>query len=274
MIARNWIGSALVLALLLLPGLFGCRSEVSNSAIEDKKLDDLTKSVNKLSDEMVTRHDLDEASKGWAKKNDVDRALAAFYGQSVSFGELAQKVDQQNEQLAKLKTELGAANARLAKAASSAALAASFEARLRKAEDKLEANVQVTAGQQKDIGAIVERDGAGNAIVSIGQVRKNPQFTAAVDEEVTKALSKQPPFGMVRIDNRNTEGRYIEVNGGSYWVPPGRYIDVDVRVGWVTTRLTGYERAKTWRLGKPDYFETLIINPQPIDSSAVWYPYP
>jgi DNA repair exonuclease SbcCD ATPase subunit len=274
MIARNWIRSALVLALLL-PGLIGCQPAASNSAIEE-----LTKSVKKL-------------------------------------------VDQHTEQLAKLETDLGAANARLAKVESSAAVAASFEARLSRGEHKLEANieatnenlvtlgqhakkydqqteqlakleadakkydqqterlakleadvkanVEVTGEQQKVLGQIAEKDGANNSILSILKLtNQNPQFRDDLSKAIEKVTPQPPPsWGTVRIENRMETSQDFEVNGVSYWVPPRSFLDVAVRAGWVTTRLTGYEGAKTWRLS-PDYFQTIFIKPKPIYSYDVW----
>ena len=62
---RNLIGGALVLGLVLLPGVVGCQQQPAGNNPATNV--DLEKILKRL-DEMVTRHDLDEAAKGWASK--------------------------------------------------------------------------------------------------------------------------------------------------------------------------------------------------------------
>jgi len=304
MYVRNLIGCALTLALLL-PGFVGCQPPANNSAIED-----LTKSVKKLSDEMVTRHDLDEAAKGWATKKDVidfgarvaavENGLrdnvAATYEHGVFAGQLAKKVNEEiPQQLAKLNDNLEKANVRLAKAESSAALAANLEKRLDKVEQDLqvnvatthehgtrlhkiegdvEENVNATQQQRAELGRIVKKDGLGNSIIAIGELTKQ---SSEFKEDLRKAVREvtqppPPPWGTVRIDNRMLSWQYLDVNGIGHWVGPLSYLDVNVPAGWATIRLVQYEPAKNWWVGAPNYFQTVIIDRQPIYNPVVSYP--
>ena len=72
-------------------------------------LDELTKSVKKLSDEMLTRHDLEEAGKGWATKKevaDLDARVATVENQAV------QATNSQLAKTAKLESRLRKVRAR------------------------------------------------------------------------------------------------------------------------------------------------------------------
>ena len=70
---RNLIGGALVLGLVLLPSVVGCQQQPAGNNPATNV--DLEKILKRL-DEMVTRHDLDEAAKGWASKKDVEAVQA------------------------------------------------------------------------------------------------------------------------------------------------------------------------------------------------------
>ncbi len=247
MIARNSIGSALVLALLLLPGLVGCQPVASNSAIEE-----LNKSVKKLSDEM---RDLNEASKGWANKKDVDSALAASSAahneQSDSLGQLAQKAHQQTEQSPKLEA--------VAKKDDQQAK------RLAKLEADVKYNLEVTNDQRIVLGQIAKSVCPNKSILAIYEQTENDQFRKDFRKASDKVTPPGPPSrGTLRYENRMGTWQNLEVNGVSYWVGPWSSLNVTVPAGWVTTRLPGYEGARKWWVGEPDYFKSFTIDPRPI----------
>jgi hypothetical protein len=81
-----------------------------------------------------------------------------------------------------------------------------------------------------------------------------------------------PTWGIVRIENQMADWMHMEVNGFPYGVAPRRTLDVMVPVGEATTRLVGFEEAKTWRVGAPDYVQRVLITPQPAFDSVVRYP--
>jgi hypothetical protein len=82
---------ALFSTLLFVPGFVGCQPFGDSSATATK-IDELAKSVKKLSEDMITRHDLDEAAKNWAaKKEVVDLGARVEAAESrISASELAQ----------------------------------------------------------------------------------------------------------------------------------------------------------------------------------------
>ena len=175
--------------------------------------------------------------------------MDATYGQSVIQGQLAKKFDQESLQLAQLKGNLQAANVRLAKVESSAALAANYDKRLTKVEDDLEKNVASTGQTRTELGRIAKKDSAGNSIVSIWeQTKQSSEFKEDLRKAVSEVTPSEPPklWGTFRIENLMPSRQYLEVNGIGYWVEPRNSIDVIVPTGSVTTRLVEYEAAKTW----------------------------
>jgi uncharacterized coiled-coil protein SlyX len=281
------------LTLLLLPALVGCQPANNSAAI-----DDVNKNLNKVLGKI---QDLEEAAKGWpVVKKDVDdlgRKVAAVekglqanveatYNQSVVGGQLAKKVEQEiPEQLAQLKATLAATNERLAKAETSAALAANFDKRIDKLERDVKANeagllanVEATYNQGVTLGQIAAKDSTGRWIparldlLTKQSAEFKEQFGKAVSEVTPPAAPQpvQPTWGTVRIDNRMLTSQYIEINGFGRWVSPLSYVDVTVPAGWATVRLVEYEVAKNWWVGAPSYFQTVIIDRQPSYATVIW----
>ena len=253
MCVRNLIGSTLVLTLLFFPGLVGCQTETDYATMRDK-IDELSRNVKKLSD------DMDEAARRWVTPKDIDA--------------LREKIVAGEHELVQIKADLAAANARQAKETNFTVELASLKAKLARLEKDLQTINEVAIEQRKIIDQIVKTDGAGNATVAIGRVTTDPQFSSAVDEAVGKAISRltPPAWNTVRIDNRMLTSQYIEVNGGGHWIAPQSILDVEVPAGWATTRLVGYEAAKSWWLGTPNYIQRVIIDHQPLYDSFVRYP--
>lgn len=284
MTARNVFEGTIVLILLVLLGAIGWQTALNKSDIGQ-----VAESVHKL---------LDEGGKGWATKKDVDdlrtkitsvenaldKNMDATYGQSVITGQLAKKVNQEiPEQLAKLNATLAATNERLAKAETSAALAANFGTRLDKVEADLKANsadllanVEATREHSTMLMELAMKDNVGRWIPALGKARKSDEFRdefrKAVIEATPPQIPSPQPWGTIRIENRMANWQYLEVNGDGRWVGPLSYLDVIVPAGWATTRLPAYESAKPWWLGAPSYFQTVIIDRQPAYSPVASNP--
>ena len=182
MCARKLIGCTLVLGLLVLPGFVGCQPPADYSTTK-ANIDKLSENVKALSDEF---HD---AAKGWATQKalgEVRERVAAVehaaYEHDVAVGLLEKKV---NEELATIKADLGATKTRLAKAESSAALAADFDTRLDKVKKGVEANARGHRGttgyhrtdrQEGQCGQLDTLDlGADKAKLAIGRFAQSGQ---------------------------------------------------------------------------------------------------
>ncbi len=288
MIVRSLIGFTLLSALLLLPGLVGCQPW-TNGSVTKENLEELTQNVKNLSDKMVTRHDLDEAAKGWAAKQDVidlgARVATVEKGVLVNLGaineqkdisrQLAKRVNQEiPDQLASLKADLVAANERLARMETSAAQVASLRQKLDRVEKDVEATHEVTGEHGVIIGQLAKKDNRGNWIPAIYEpTKESTQFKEEFGKAVNEVISPRPQTcATLRIDNQTADSQYLEVNGVGYWVGPRSIRDFDVPAGWATTRLVPFEAAKSWWISSPNYFRTVIVSPTPVYNSVVWYP--
>lgn len=139
---------------------------------------------------------------------------------------------------------------------------------------KLDANVEATNIAHVDLGRIIEKDATGPPIVAIRELEANPEFKADFRKAVDDALAPPVvPLGTIRVENRMPVGEYLEVNGIGRWVAPLSNMDVVVPAGVATTRLTGYEPAKTWPLdARNKFFQSVLIEPQPGYTPIIAYP--
>ncbi len=253
MCGRNLVGCILVLVLLLLPGFVGCQTAADFSTMREK-IDELSKNVKKLSDEM------DDAAKRSVAQKDLDP--------------IRERVVAHERDLVQLKADLAAANDRQGKEGASAAELAGLKERLAKVEKDVQFNLEVVSEQRTVLGQIATQDNSGRWIPAIGKAKDNSQFKDDFRDAVRDAIpSVVPQLGKVRIENRMPNLQHIRVNGADHWVGPGNSLDVIVPAGSATTQLVDYEGTKNWRLDATNnYFQTVIIDRQPSYYAFVRYP--
>lgn len=261
MTVRNVVEGTLALVMLLVLGLIGVQTYVLNSELTNVK------------GAMLTRHDLTEASKDWAAGKEADAGRGAITlaknvmlansdaakepslaPQSSSASPIKSNEPGGNESLKMLSDELQKVKHELADV-----------------QAKLDANIESTNIARVDLGHIVEKDGTGAPIVSIRDLMQSSQFKTEFRNAVDQVLPRLPPSGTVRIVNRMGSSQYLEVDGVGHWIGPLSTLDVVVPAGEATTRLTGYEPTKYWRLDAGDnYFQSVIIDPQTVYTPTIY----
>lgn len=101
------------------------------------------------------------------------------------------------------------------------------------------------------------------------QYRAYGSTPAKADQQLRAKIADpsilQPPStGRLRISNQMTTQQRLSVNGTTYHLPALSEVEISVPVGTATTELNGYEAAKVWRIGAPDYQQRIDIRPAPM----------
>ena len=279
MTVRNVTEGTLALVVLLVLALIGWQTTV------------LTGDITNVKAAMVTQHDLAETAKAWAANKDADVGRGAITlannvtpatsdpgkeppvapqgpaGSAARSGEPdgTGPLKILSDDLWKMKQELAGVQAS----------ADYYKKQLADVQAKLDANIEATRIARVDLGHIIKNDSSGTPIVAIREMTQNPEFKdefrRAVNEVVEPRLVPAP-LGTIRIVNRMGTSQYLEVNGVGRWIGPLGALDVVVPAGVATTRLSGYEPAKSWRLDAGNgYLQSVIIEPQPIYTPIIYY---
>lgn len=263
MTVRNVIEGTLALVVLLVLALIGWQTTV------------LTGDITNVKAAMLTRHDLVEASKGWSASKEGDAGRAAI---TLANNVMPATSDPGKEPAVapQSTTGLAARSAEPEVPTQVKMLSEDLQKTKKQLADvqaKLDANIEATNIARVDLGHIVKKDSAGTPIVAIRELTQNAEFKddfrKAVNEVVERPVP--PPLGTIRIDNRMATSQYLEVNGVGRWIGPLNSLDVVVPAGVATTRLPGYEPAKSWRLDAGNgYLQSVIIEPQPIYTPIIY----
>lgn len=236
-------------ALLLLPWCGGCQIPASNTAIND-----LTSRVNELTEKAATKVELAALEK---KNATVDYQLIGDVGQlGTKLREFQARFDQDiPPRMDRINAELKDTNQRFTTFENSTAVAnRSFDSRLRNLEGDGQTNIQ--RRREQETGFFPETP---------------PNLPPSESLPDPSAPTPTRSWGLVRIENKMTTWQYIEVNGNSHGIAPQSSIEIIVPAGPLTTRLINYEPTKTWWVGAPDYFQSVVISPKPVDESLVYY---
>jgi hypothetical protein len=263
MTVRNVVECTLAIVALLVLALIGWQTYAVNGDVANLKHD------------MLTQQDMAEAVKAVAASKELggNRPLVSLASNVIpappeasekpAAGPAVKGVDADvPAQLKTLGDDLQKTKKELAEAK---AAAGSYITELAEVKAKLEANIEATQIARLDLGRIVKKDTAGNPIVAIREMTQNAEFKDEFRKAVNEALERPAPSsGKIRLDNRMPDWEFLEVDGIGHWVGPSSYLDVVVSTGAATTRLPGYEPAKSWTLdSQNNYFQSVVIQPLP-----------
>jgi hypothetical protein len=126
---------------------------------------------------------------------------------------------------------------------------------------EFEALAQLVYEQESAMGDIARRISEGTAdkyVVDLRSAMALPQFREELSEAVHKVIRRR---GTLRVENKSSVEYRLLVNGTEQRIPALRSVDIDVPVGTLITELLGYEAAKNWTIGAPDYLQGITITP-------------
>jgi hypothetical protein len=240
----RFAGAFLVVAimLLVLAGTPGCQTSPGSSEIErlSKGLDQLTAKVDKLSEQLVTKKDLDDSGKKCATKEELEGVRS---GLGMAKADLATHM----EAVAQLHFE-------------QEQLAENVRRRFPAVEQEL-------AKVKKDSGEHIQavRESNETELASLGKRTAGIETRVlGIEGRLAIPSPQSPPrkLGILRIENIMSRGEYLLVNGAQYWISPSAPRDVDVPVGEVKTELPGYESPRYHWVGPPTYLQRIVIAPK------------
>jgi len=242
--------------LAVCPLLLSCQQQPGNS-----ELSDLTTVVKQLS---VQIKGLDEAFKASVDPEEfkkVKKNLAKVEADLDANLDLDKSMD---ERLGKVPIHIEAAVAKLRQDVNAQ------DDVLRENDKEL---LALMLGNKKILAEIAENDPNGKPVVAIrALMNKSDKFHNEFSIAVRESLPSKPQYGTLRVENNMTTGQWLRVNGVSQWVGPLSAVDIFVPIGTATTELVGYEAAKTWWVGPPNYVQRIVINPRQYYSLPVtWY---
>jgi hypothetical protein len=232
----------LSLVLLVLAATPGCQTPPGSSEIErlSKGLDQLTAKVDKLSEQLVTKKDLDDSGKKCATKEELEGVRS---GLGMAKADLATHM----EAVAQLHFEQ--------------------EQLAENVRRKFPAVEQELAKEKKDSGEHIKavRESNETELASLSKRTAGIETRVLGIEGRLAIPSSQPPprqSGILRIENAMSKGQHILVNDAQYWISPSSPRDVDVPLGEVKTELPGYESPRYHWVGPPNYLQRIIIAPK------------
>jgi hypothetical protein len=128
---------------------------------------------------------------------------------------------------------------------------------------EFEALKSVVFEQRKQLGQIGKAVAdSGGKELWVPNLRQNmqaaPEFRQDMSQAVHDSLRQN---GALRVQNRMNAGQYLTVNGKTEYIPPLATVTFDVPVGSLTTELKGFEAAKNWTIGPPNYTQEIVISP-------------
>jgi hypothetical protein len=228
----------------------GCPASPGSAEIErlSKGLDQLAQTVNKLSDQVVSKKDLDEVKTDVTLLKNLNPKLQAVIDSHAAM------LSDQGALAMKVKVDL-----------------LSLQDRLDRAEKKLAANSDAEKENRRMLADISYPDAAGNRILAVrDQVHSSPQFRAELAQAVSEATSPAPePRCVLRVENNMSTGQYMKVNGTLYWILPSSTRDFEVPTGTVTTELAGYEPPRYHWVGATNYLQRVVIAPRETQRPSV-----
>jgi hypothetical protein len=111
------------------------------------------------------------------------------------------------------------------------------------------------------LDAVSARDTDGTVVPRLrSAMQKSPQFRQEMTDVVLKAM---PRTGTLVIENNMPAAQLLRINGQSRWIGGYSTVRLQMPAGTVSTELVGYEAAKNWLIGSPDFMQRIVINPQP-----------
>lgn len=144
-------------------------------------------------------------------------------------------------------------------------------------QEKLKEHDQLLFDQRVILGQIAKRAASGNGLHTLdiaGNMQRSQDFRREMSGAVHQVL-RQRKTGSLLIRNQMSTGQTILVNRTqSHYVMPNSQITVEVPVGTVTAELPGYEAAKNWTVGPPNYLQEIVIQPKPQRVVRLYYDVP
>lgn len=128
---------------------------------------------------------------------------------------------------------------------------------LRKRVEQLESDF---SGVILRLDSVTEQTSGGNWVPNIlGNMQNQPEFSQQMDRAVNESIHTS---GEVIVTNHMGSWQTIVVNGQYRSIAPTTSSIFKVPVGTVTTQLPGYESAKNWTVGAPNYKQHINIRPR------------
>ncbi|MHC4399609.1 MAG: hypothetical protein ACYTG0_08010 [Planctomycetota bacterium] len=121
-----------------------------------------------------------------------------------------------------------------------------------------------------DLVSEISRGGQGGYMLAVRNLMQKEQFREDLSGAIHELIRQR---GTLRVDNKSGVSHQMRVNGRIYPIPAGRAVDIEVPVGTVTSELIGYERAKNWMVGPPNYFQSITITPTAAPAPVASYVY-
>lgn len=196
-----------------------------------KQLDQLTAAVNRLSAQVVTRTDLENAVKDLVTQRDLTAVKADVAAMNRVLAE-------QDAEIRKLKLDFN------------------------RVTDSLHKQI---GDQEAILRAISRQDSQGRYVPNMSaNMDKSPELRQEMSDVVQRSLLHE---GTLRVQNNTSTDQYLRVNSVDWRIPAFSVINIAVPVGTVTTELVGYESPKNWTVAAPSYLQVVDIIP----TRPVWH---
>jgi hypothetical protein len=144
--------------------------------------------------------------------------------------------------------------------------------------DRLQTELQDLVQIAKDRSDLLETvvadistsGGSGHSIADVRAIMEDPAGRKAMDQAVHGVMKRS---GTLVVENRmDSNYRLLLNNETSIDIGPHETKRIPVGVGTITTELVGFESVKSWSIGPPNYEQSIVIGPKPVQPVVITAP--